>query len=190
MLKLKINIFFLILTGCSTIPEVQDTNLDVGFFECNIQPIMNRGCAFNSCHGNAARPLAIYSPAKMRSLGDELIGEFLTDYELCSNFYRTIAFTQATPSQLITKPATLSGEASQYHAGNYLFSSDDQEAQCLKLWMEGEKHPAGLELFPDEHCRMKWRTYNQGKVKSCTPRQIDCRQVIKEPDVFNEEFTP
>lgn len=172
------------LLACNTgaDPEVV-SDLNLGFYECQVQPLMDRSCAFSGCHGNPARPLSIFSTSKVRIVTTELRGEPLTDKELCSNFYRALAFATPDPSesQLITKPTTLDGYASQYHAGNYMFGPDDPEALCLTAWMQGDVQPLEASR-PPAACALPWRQSAQGIAPECTPREVDCRAVTNQPD--------
>ncbi len=164
--------------GCIESAQVPSgSNLDVAFFECNIQPIVDRSCAFVACHGDPGRPLHVYSTSKVRIAGEALIGEELTNRELCANFYSAAAHAQPDErSQLITKPTTLDGFASQYHAGNYLFRADAPEAKCLLMWMKGEKSDtATASLSPAEY-QMPW----QPTRRRCKPRTVNCETAILE----------
>lgn len=169
-------------TATETPPAV--THLDLGYYQCQVQPIFDRSCAFTACHGDPGRALFTYSASKRRLVEEELIGEPLTDKELCSNYYRASVFVTPNPkeSQLITKPETLDGYASQYHAGNYLFGEGDPEALCLQAWMEGASQPVGTST-PSVPCRLPWRTRPDGAPGACVPRGIDCDQAIHGPDL-------
>lgn len=157
-----------------------DTELDVAFFECDIQPIVDRSCAFVGCHGDPGRPLHIYSTSKVRIAGEALIGEQLTDKELCANFYSTAAHARPNAhSQLITKPTTLDGSESQYHAGNYLFRADDPESRCLLQWMKGKKTDTTTVSYAPPDCQMRWHSSR----RVCRPRKVDCEEAILGPDL-------
>ncbi len=160
------------------------SDLDVGYFECQIQPIFDRSCAFTACHGDPGRALFTYSMSKRRIVDLELIGEVLTDKELCWNFYRASSFATADPeaSQLITKPATLGSEGSQYHEGNYLFGALDSETRCLTSWMGGARQAVGTST-PSEACVHTWQIRLDGTPARCTPRSVDCPRAIEGPDL-------
>ncbi len=178
----------LLLAACDNgvNPELV-TDLDMGYYQCQVQPLMDRSCAFSGCHGDPARPLLVYSTSKTRIAGDELLGEGLTDKEVCANYYRVMAFAQVDPpqSQLITKPATLDGFASQFHAGNYMFGAEDPEALCLIDWMQGAVQPEQASL-PPEACALPWRKSASGLAPKCTPRTIDCATALAGPDLPEE----
>jgi len=172
------------LLACDTgVDPAEVVDLDLGFYECQVQPLLDRSCAFTGCHGDPARPLAVFSTSKLRIAGNELLGEGLTDKELCANYYRTMAFANEDPvqSQLITKPATLDGLTSQYHAGNYMFGPEDPEATCLIAWMRGDIQPLQASL-PSEDCALPWRQSAQGLAPECTPRLVDCEAALAGPD--------
>ena len=158
--------------------------LDLGYYQCNVQPIFDRSCAFTACHGNPGRPLFIYSASKTRIAGDQLIGESLTDKELCANFYRAAAFATPDPrdSQLITKPKTLDGYESQFHEGNYLFSENDPEEQCFEHWMRGGRQATGTSTA-SLPCHLPWRVAVDGTPATCTPRALDCESALTGPDL-------
>ena len=172
-------------TGCAVGEDpTPATHVDIAFFECQVQPILDRGCAFVACHGDPARPFFVYSMSKTRQAGDALLGESLTDKELCANFYRAraLAVEPAAASQLITKPTTLDGRYSQYHEGNYLFEPDGPEVRCLTAWMEGALAPEALAPPPQE-CRLPWRADASGQEPSCEPRRLDCEAALVGPDL-------
>lgn len=179
---------FLAAAGClDGEPTYEAQPLDVAFFECNVQPILDRSCAFTACHGDPGRPLFVYSMSKTRIAGEALRGERLTDKELCSNYFRAAAFARKEPSrsQLITKPAALDGTDSQYHAGNYLFGEGDVEARCLELWMRGTVAEPGSPA--PEACDLPWRRSTAGgSAPACEPRKVTCSEAIHDPDLPQE----
>jgi hypothetical protein len=171
--------------GCSTGADpAPATHVDVAFFECQVQPILDRSCAFVACHGDPGRPFFVYSMSKTRIAGDALLGEVLTDKELCANFYRAqaLAVAPAAESQLITKPTTLDGLYSQFHEGNYLFEPDGPEVRCLTAWMEGAVAPEAASPPPPE-CALPWRLDAEGRAPSCAPRRLDCGAALAGPDL-------
>lgn len=158
-------------------------SVDLGFFQAEIQPIFDRSCAFTACHGDPGRAFFVYSMSKRRIVADELLGECLTDKELCANFSRTAAFVTADPqlSQLLTKPATLDGYASQFHEGNYLFGLEDPEARCLVRWMQGEALANSASTAPSL-CELPWRAVQAARAL-CPPHVIDCEDALRGPDL-------
>ncbi|MCA9551890.1 MAG: hypothetical protein KC933_17765 [Myxococcales bacterium] len=175
----------LLVAGCATGEDPEPaTHVDIAFFECQVQPILDRSCAFVACHGDPARPFFVYSMSKTRLAGDDLLGEVLTDKELCANFYRAraLAVVPAAESQLITKPTTLDGLYSQYHEGNYLFEPDGPEVRCLTAWMAGALAPEELAPAPEE-CQLPWRVDGAGRQPSCQPRRLDCEAALRGPDL-------
>lgn len=161
--------------------------MDLGYYQCQVQPLLDRSCAFSGCHGDPARPLLGYSTSKTRIAGDDLLGEGLTDKEICANYFRTMALADTVPaeSQLITKPATLDGLASQFHAGNYMFGVEDPEALCLIEWMKGAVQPSQSSL-PPPACALPWRQSAAGLAPECAPRAIDCAVALAGPDLPEE----
>lgn len=179
-MKRALVVLLLVHAACLEGPPHPDTSsLDVGYYECQVQPLFDRSCAFTSCHGDPGRALFVFSMSKTRIVETELIGEKLTDKELCANFYRAAAFATPDPaeSQLITKPETLDGEGSQFHAGNYLFTPGAPEAECLVQWMRGEVQEVATST-PAAPCTLPWRTR-----ASCTPRKVTCAEAIEGPDL-------
>ena len=171
--------------GCAVEPPTTPQgDVNLGFFGCQVQPILDRSCAFVACHGDPGRPLFAYSTSKTRIAGAALLGEPLTDKELCANFYRARALVTADPaqSQLVTKPTILDGDFSQYHGGNYLFTPDGPEVSCLTAWMRGDSAPDGDSL-PPEACRLPWRLDAAGNAPTCAPRRPDCEAALAGPDL-------
>ncbi|MBI2378392.1 MAG: hypothetical protein HYV07_30620 [Deltaproteobacteria bacterium] len=172
--------FFVTACGADPAPPISIAGLDPGFFECEIQPILDRECAFSGCHGDPGRGLFVYSMSKRRIEGAENIGEPLTDLELCRNFYRAAAFRTDPPetSQLVTKPATLDAVGSQFHEGNYLFGPEDLEAACFRLWLSGEAHAPLTSALPPDVCKLPWRSAGGNEYPVCAPRDLDCQTVV------------
>ncbi len=169
-MKLRVLLFPLAIACAKAPPEPSLEGLDVAYFECNVQPIFDRSCAFPSCHGDPGRPLFVYSTSKTRIVANELLGEPLTDDELCSNYHRASAFARADgKSQLITKPSTLDAEHSEFHEGNYLFGPADPETSCLEGWMQGTTQTSSV-----PSCALPWRLDDRGLPATCSPRALDC----------------
>jgi len=152
--------------------------LDLAYFECGVQPLLDRDCSFPACHGDPGRPLFTYSTSKTRSLGDLLRGAPLTDYELCSNFISARNFAASTPSQLLTKPMIRAGEGSLHHVGAYFFAADSIEAECLSGWLAGEGWIPGVAGAQPERCNFAWRARPEGGFPDCSPRTLACEQVL------------
>ncbi len=167
---MKTALLLLFSAACAQAPPPPNLEgLDVAYFQCNVQPIFDRSCAFPKCHGNPGRPLFLYSASKTRIELDTLLGEPLTSKEICANYYRAAAFARTDyESQLITKPSTLDALSSQYHEGNYLFGPGDPQADCLEQWMEG-----AAQVGTDPSCMLFWRIDEMG-----TPERCDLSQVV------------
>lgn len=189
---MRASLSLLVLLSCAGCevgaPATLQTGLDIGFYECQVQPIVDRSCAFVACHGDPARPFFVYSMSKTRVAGDALLGERLTDKELCANFHRARALATVDPdqSQLITKPLTLEGITSQYHEGNYLFAPDGPEVRCLAAWMHGDRAPQ-TDSPPPEACRLPWRMDAAGLEPSCAPRNVDCEAALRGADLPEDD---
>lgn len=66
---------------------------DLAVFAAEAQPVLDRACADPGCHGNAERPLALYSPGRRRA--DPVrtfLDEPLDDAELLANARAVAAF--------------------------------------------------------------------------------------------------
>jgi hypothetical protein len=153
MVKLSI----VLLAGCVTGLDAPGapSNLDRGYFRCNVQPVLATRCAFPACHGTQKRPLSIYSPGRQRyQVGWDRPTEPITAYELDANYGIAGGFTTANATGvawLLAKPlATEAG--GYYHRGQNLYgtdnvflSKDDKGYRILASWIAGQAAPASCQ---------------------------------------------
>ena len=183
----------LALAGCPDLgPSAQGSGaenlepLDLDYYRCNVQPVLDRSCSFLDCHGDPGvmpRPFTVFSPSKLRALGASAIGSPLSDYELCMNFNgsRALATGTAKNSLLLSKPLR-PDQSGTFHVGGYPFSRESLEYACLIAWLQGETQPTGDgadgagELL--ESCRFSWRG-SGGDLPLCEPHPLDCAAVIQ-----------
>jgi hypothetical protein len=122
-------------------------DLDYDFFRCNVQPIFDRTCAQQACHGAEDRPLRTYARLKWRieplwrGTHNDGGGTGLTDEEWCRNYDSARSFASATPetSELLTQPLdpALGGLS---HAGYTLFySTTEDDYRTIASWLAGTR---------------------------------------------------
>ncbi len=135
--------------------------LDLEYFKCRVEPILDRGCSMLGCHGTeTARPFRVYSRGRMRNneqvsqvstcpggaravnLAQEGTGTVMcvgwsphTATEWRKNFdnARTFATPNPDDSDLLAQPV-LGGRT---HAGVHLFSRTSQDYQTIRDWLSG-----------------------------------------------------
>src|SRR5207237_583328 len=117
--------------------------LDRAFFDCEVQPILDRKCAFLACHGNRQQPLRLYSMGKLRSIENPTLEQRsntpLTDDERAANYESTRAIALSTVTQgqsfslLILKPLDTSGNGAA-HVGGRLFDPEAPDLLTLLAW--------------------------------------------------------
>jgi hypothetical protein len=139
--------------------------LDLDFYKCNVEPILDGGCAMLGCHGaEQGRALKIYARGRLRrketvpqvascpvgpqmvDLADEGSGTVMcigwsphTPGEWQENFDSARSFmiglTDAEESDLLLQPM-YGGKA---HAGVHLFAKGDPDYETIKSWLGGAK---------------------------------------------------
>ncbi len=121
--------------ACGPPPQpVAPPALDSAMFRSQVQPILERGCASPSCHGNDRRPLRVYAPGYFRADPTRLhLDEPISPDELAANQRSASAFAlgvdRAEQSLLVLKPLGHAGHAT-------VFSTvDDRDAQTVIVWL-------------------------------------------------------
>ena len=145
-------------TGPAALPT-----LDLNYYKCEVQPVLERGCGMLGCHGTLAdRAFRLFSRGRLRNselvqqvssclgsgmlnLADEGTGTVmclgwsrLTATEWKRNFDGARAFsigvTNVADNELLTQP--LQGN-SRSHASVKLFTLNDPSYTTLKNWLSG-----------------------------------------------------
>jgi hypothetical protein len=122
-------------------------SLDRKYFECQVQPVLDKSCSQNACHGDARRPFHVFARNRMRVVGTNVQRDLpLSTEELDANFTNALGFASPDDppkSWLLMKP--LDERAGGYfHRGQDLFggddvfvSTDDPDYERLLGWISG-----------------------------------------------------
>lgn len=149
--------------------------LDPEFFAAHVEPLLARSCATLACHGNADRPLRLFSVSKLR-IAEDRINTELGDDELCANFDASRAFVGGQlGSLLVSKPLYLE-DGGTWHGGGYHFGADSTEDRCLQHWIDGataEFDADGQALIP-EACDFAWNVNASGQSARWTRTELPC----------------
>jgi hypothetical protein len=139
--------------------------LDLDYYRCQVEPILDRGCAMIGCHGTeTGRPFKVYARGRLRhqetvaQVGSCPVGPQMVDLaqqgsgtvmcvgwsphtaaEWQSNYDIARSFmlgiTDPEQSDLLAQPV-IGGKS---HAGVHLFAKGDAEHATLKAWLGGAK---------------------------------------------------
>ena len=139
-------------------------NLDMDFYKCKVEPIFDRGCAMQGCHGTeVGRPFKVYARGKLRNkemvppasscldTGMQDLAEKGTGTVMClgwsphtqtewqRNYDNARSFmvgiTNPDESELLAQPV-YQGKA---HAGVHLFAKTDADYKTIADWLGGAK---------------------------------------------------
>lgn len=139
-------------------------DLDMGFYNCNVEPIFDRGCAMLGCHGTeTTRVFKVYARARLRhsevvpalascvQSGPQNLAEMGTGTTMCDgwlphtqtewqqNYDNARSFyvgmTDPEQSELLTQPKI----GGKNHTGVHLFKAADADYQTIKQWLGGAK---------------------------------------------------
>ncbi|MFO0614841.1 MAG: hypothetical protein U0414_19795 [Polyangiaceae bacterium] len=159
------------LNGCGTTMNKPVTaatlpQLDLNYYKCKVEPILDRGCAMMGCHGSDARGLRTYARGRYRLAGDmvtascggpmqtkdlkDCIGSIEcacyiaphTTNEWRRNFDAARGLLLDTAGQTLadTDQSELIQQpmegTGKAHAGYKLFKSTDPEHATLKGWLD------------------------------------------------------
>jgi hypothetical protein len=143
--------------------------LDLDFFKCNVEPILDRKCAMLGCHGTEqGRALRVYARGRKRLAGQQLsnpacgsgstpsdgcdgVNQCLcaaphTDAEWRRNFDAARGFAMDSAGKKLTSTKLDKSEllaqpvvGGLAHAGIHLFNKNDAEYAQIKNWMSGAK---------------------------------------------------
>ena len=128
------------LAGCGGPPPGEDGTLPappLERFATDVQPILERRCASPACHGDAARPLALYAPLARRIDPRRThLAEPCTTEELRANWEATRGFVDPDDparSPLLAKPL----EDGVVHGGGRVFRDrHEPEVRAILAWLE------------------------------------------------------
>ncbi len=137
-------------------------DLDMDFYKCKVEPIVDRGCAFLGCHGTeAGRVYKVYARARLRrketvpamclqtspqdlqemGSGTTMCDGWLphTTGEWQENFDNARAFMVgvANPDdcELLSQPVI----GGKNHTGVHLFAKTDADYTTIRQWLSGTK---------------------------------------------------
>jgi hypothetical protein len=154
-------------------PDAALADLDMAFYQCNVEPIVDRSCSMLACHGQTTRKLHLFArgrlrndemvpqvstclnPGSMVNLNAEGTGTVMcvgwsphTSAEWQSNFasVRSFMFQGMNPddSELLRKP---SGAAA--HGGPTILKTGGPDYQMLRRWLSGEKYVGTCNPLPN-----------------------------------------
>lgn len=142
-------------------------SLDLNYFKCNVQPILDRGCSMMGCHGtDQGRYFRVYSRGRLRN--NEIVdrvGSCLksgtvnlqeagsgtvmcegwlphTDLEWQKNFDSARSFmlgiTAPEQSEMLLQPVI----GGRPHVGVHLFTESDPDYQTIRAWLGGATLPS------------------------------------------------
>lgn len=141
--------------------------LDRNYFMCNVEPILDRGCAFFGCHGtDEGRPFRVYARGRLRNSelvdrvssclgtgtvnlqeagsGTAMCEGWLphTEAEWKKNFDSARSFmlgvAEPAQSELLAQPVV----GGKPHVGVHLFREADADYQTLRAWLDGATLPS------------------------------------------------
>jgi len=140
-------------------------NLDMDYYQCNVEPIVDRSCSMLGCHGTeTGRAYKIYARGRLRhnenvpqvwscpvgpqtvNLAETGSGTVMcvgwskhTQAEWQSNYdsarFFMVGITNPDDSDMIAQPV-VGGKA---HAGVHLFARGDSDYSTLRAWLSGQR---------------------------------------------------
>jgi hypothetical protein len=135
--------------------------LDLEFYKCNVEPIFDRGCSMQACHGDLERPFRMFARGRLRNdepymfdgclrNGTTNLNEMGTGTVMCEgsdphtetewqlNFESARSFMREDmspdDSELLSQP-TVGGLP---HVGVHPFVKDDDSYTMVRRWLSGE----------------------------------------------------
>jgi hypothetical protein len=135
--------------------------LDLEFYKCNVEPIFDRGCSMQACHGDLERPFRMFARGRLRNdepymfdgclrNGTTNLNEMGTGTVMCEgsephtetewqlNFESARSFMRQDmspdDSELLSQP-TVGGLP---HVGVHPFVKDDESYTMVRRWLSGE----------------------------------------------------
>jgi hypothetical protein len=147
--------------------------LDRNYYRCNVQPIVDKGCAMMGCHGNdtGVRDYYVYSRGRLRN--DQIVPDVqtcltpgqpknlqqegsgtvmclgwsrLTNEEWTENIDSARLFAVGLTDMAQSQLLTQATEGTPFaHAGIKMFAAGDSEYQTVKRWLEGATAPSSCD---------------------------------------------
>lgn len=114
-------------------PDRQVFSLEAG-------PILSRRCGDYACHGNSARPYALYAVSRRRlNAADQYSSHPLTSAEWDANFNATRGFLDAPRGRdtALIQKALSTGGAGDHKGGAIFAAPSDPECQAILAWIDG-----------------------------------------------------
>jgi hypothetical protein len=146
------------VTSVSSLPA-----LDVNFFKCRVEPVLDRSCAAAGCHGSASRALRIFARGRIRNSetvtltpagGSPMtvnlatacngtidnvcaVGHTATEWQANYDSARVFAIGLSSPdsSELLAQPAR--GDTTYAHAGRKLLDPQGTDYAAVRQWLAG-----------------------------------------------------
>jgi hypothetical protein len=144
-------------------------HLDVNFFECNVEPILDKKCGMLGCHGTeTGRALRVYAKARLRHAGETLVHtsgcpgsassascdgsnscpcdaphtatEWQRNYDAARGFALD-AMGNAIADEHTSDLIQQPVTGGKSHAGIHLFNATDPEDATLFSWLTGATLP-------------------------------------------------
>ncbi len=118
---------------------------DATVFAAQAQPALDRRCAEPTCHADAARPLAIFSPGRRRADPAHLhLNEPLTSDELAGNARALAAFAldplvaglPIADCLVLCKPLALTAGGCGHVVGDVFAATDERDYQGLRAYLD------------------------------------------------------
>ena len=138
----------LALVACaSSRGELAIPDADTERFFDEVYPILLADCGYPACHGNSARPLAVFGPGRVRLDSSTDITAPMTAEELAISYTRArsmlISPDGSRRSPLLRKPLAIGSGGADHGGddpwGNAIFSSKrDPRYEALFFWAIGE----------------------------------------------------
>lgn len=149
-------------------------DLDLDYYKCNVEPILDRGCAMMACHGtDTERAFRVYARGRLRNSetvdrvnsclerGTVNLQEAASGTVMCEgwlphtatewqrNFDSARSFmvgvAAAEQSELLLQPVV----GGRSHVGVHLFTRDDPDYQTLLAWLQGARLGRACDTGPN-----------------------------------------
>ena len=140
--------------------------LDFGYFQCNVEPILDRKCSMVGCHGTeSGRAFRVYARGRLRHAG-----ETLTDAALCAGQSTSASCTGSISCPCTAKHTNAEWQLNYDSArgfaideqGNAIPSAMADTSELIAQPVVGGKAHAGIHLFkkgdPDYQAIHTWLT--------------------------------
>ena len=149
--------------------------LDFGYFQCNVEPILDRKCSMIGCHGTEqGRAFRVYARGRLRHAG-----EMLADAALCGGQVASAGCTGSISCPCTAKHTTTEWQLNYDSArgfaiddmGNPITAAMADTSELIAQPVVGGKAHAGIHLFkkgdPDYQAIHTWLT-SAGMNTPCT----------------------